>query len=209
MWMDFTPAPGRSDRWAEWRLQSRDDDGIVVVEEAGVTTDEYLDSEETTRHVELAWGEVHEAAPNWDHQMTVGHLFARLDAHVRRFGLGHVGLAPIDVILDGPRNIVVQPDILFVAPDRCDLIRKQFWGAPNLVVEVLSPDTRRHDRTEKRQWYAEYGVQELWLVDPREAAVAVGDPKVPANRFATYFAAQMVRSRVLPRLRLRAAQAFS
>jgi Uma2 family endonuclease len=73
----------------------------------------------------------------------------------------------------------------------------------------LSPDTRRHDRTQKREWYAEYGVQELWLVDPREAAVAVGDPRVPASRFATYFAAQMVRSRVLSRLRLRAAQAFS
>jgi Uma2 family endonuclease len=188
-------------------LQSRDDDGIVV-EEAGVTTNEYLDSEETTRHVELAWGEVHEAAPNWDHQMAVGRLFSRLDAHVRRFALGEVGLAPIDVILDGPRSLVVQPDILFVAPDRCNIIRKQLWGAPNLVVEVLSPDTRRYDRTEKRQWYADYGVQELWLVDLREATVAVGNPRLPADRFATYAAPQMVRSRVLPRLRLQAARVF-
>jgi Uma2 family endonuclease len=190
-------------------LRPGDDDGIVVVGEASVTTDEYLDTEETTRHVELAWGEVHEPAPNWDHQMCVGRLFARLDAHVRRFGLGHLGVAPIDVILDAPRSLVVQPDILFVAPDRRDIIRTQLWGAPNLVVEVLSPDTRLHDRTEKRQWYGDYGVQELWLVDVRESTVAVGDPKIPASRFATYIAAQMVRSRVLPRLRLRAAQVFA
>jgi Uma2 family endonuclease len=189
-------------------LRSRDDDGIVV-EEVAVTTDEYLDTVETTRHVELVWGEVHEPAPSWDHQMTVGRLFARLDAHVRRFALGHVGLAPIDVVLDGPRSLIVQPDLLFVAPDRCDRIRQQFWGAPNLVVEVVSPDTRRYDRTEKRSWYGEYGVEELWLVDPREATVAVGDPRRSADRFATFTAAHIVRSRVLSRLRLRAAQAFS
>jgi Uma2 family endonuclease len=138
--------------------------------------------------------------------MCVGRLFARLDAHVRWFALGYLGVAPIDVILDGPLSLVVQPDILFVAPERCDIIRKQLWGAPNLVIEVLSPDTSLHDRTEKRQWYGEYGVQELWLVDVRESTVAVGNPKIPASRFATYVAAQMVRSRVLPRLRLRAAQ---
>jgi Uma2 family endonuclease len=82
------------------------------------------------------------------------------------------------------------------------------WGAPDLAIEVLSMGTRRHDCVVKAGWYRQYGVREYWLVDliarlieVRELASADADPRVLEGR-------AMVRSRVLPRLRLRVADLF-
>jgi Uma2 family endonuclease len=58
---------------------------------------------------------------------------------------------------------------------RTSIIRNQVWGAPDLVVEVLSPGTAAHDRTEKLGWYREYGVRECWLVDPAAEQITVFD----------------------------------
>ena len=61
--------------------------------------------------------------------------------------LGRVAIAPVDVILDRERALVLQPDVLFVATERLGIIRDQVWGAPDLVVEVMSPGTEQRDRT--------------------------------------------------------------
>ena len=69
---------------------------------------------------------------------------------------------------------MVQPDILFVAKERLRIIGKSnIPGAPDLVIEILSPGTRQKDLAIKRKIYARFGVQEYWIVDPDAATVEV------------------------------------
>lgn len=168
-----------------------------------LTLAEYLATPETNRRRELAWGVVREpAAPNWDHQAAIGRLFTRLDAHVARLKLGAVGVSPIDVVLDAGKPLVVQPDLVFITAARRGIIRNRIWGAPDLVVEVLSPDSRYYDSQRKRGWYAQYGVRELWLVDPPGRSITVcafGED----SDIVEYKGTEVLRSRVLPRLQMR------
>ncbi|HVB37233.1 MAG TPA: hypothetical protein VND92_01805, partial [Vicinamibacterales bacterium] len=84
-----------------------------------MTTDEYLRTPETVIPQELVYGILHVAdAPLPRHQMMVAQLFRALDHHVRREGLGRMWLAPLDVILDADRALVVQPDLLFISNER-------------------------------------------------------------------------------------------
>jgi Uma2 family endonuclease len=139
-----------------------------------MTTEEYLRSYETNRPRELAYGFVREPpAPFFSHQQVVLKIGRLLADYVDAKGLGQVGIAPLDVVLDAERSLIVQPDVLFVSAERTSIIRNQVWGAPDLVVEVLSPGTEAHDRTEKLDWYREYGVRECWLVDPAAEQIAV------------------------------------
>jgi Uma2 family endonuclease len=176
-----------------------------------VTTDEYLyDTEETNRICELAMGRVREPpAPFFSHQ-TVALKVARsiADYTEPRF-LGRVAMAPVDVILDRERALVLQPDVLFVATSRLAIVRDQVWGPPDLVVEVLSPGTEHRDRTEKLGWYRQYGVRECWLVDVRQELVTVVDftGALPVERAAR--GAEAIQSSVLPGLEVTAAVIFA
>ena len=79
--------------------------------------------------------------------------------------LGEVLVAPYDVILSG--NDTFQPDILFVSEERRSIItHRACEGAPDLVVEILSPSTSQRDLGIKRERYALFGVREYWIVDP-------------------------------------------
>jgi Uma2 family endonuclease len=102
-------------------------------------------------------------APTFRHQEVVGALHALLLAHARRTG-GRTAPAPVDVVL-APHS-VVQPDLVFVGPGRAEIVRDRVEGAPDLVVEVLSPASARRDRGEKLRLYADAGVAEYWIVDP-------------------------------------------
>lgn len=174
-----------------------------------MTTEAYLGGSETIRPRELAYGLLREPpAPGLHHQMLVGSLYRHLDAHVRRSRAGRVVLSPVDVVLDREHALIVQPDLVFVSQERLRICDRQIWGAPDLVIEVLSSATRRRDRTIKLGWYRHYGVRECWLVDPVALEIAVFDLAAAAGAAATFSAEQIVRSAVLPRLRLRPANVF-
>jgi Uma2 family endonuclease len=111
------------------------------------------------------------------------------------------------VILDRTRALVVQPDVVFVSADRRGICTDRIWGAPDLVVEVLSTFRRRHDRVTKVRWYRQYGVRECWIVDPVSRSFEVLDLTSSAER--TFEGSQIVRSRVFSRLHLRAASPFA
>ena len=168
----------------------------------------YLSAEETNRPQELAYGFLREPpAPGFHHQIIVGRIHVALDRHVRRYRLGDVVESPVDVILDRARALVVQPDVVFISKDRREISGGRIWGAPALVVEVLSTFRRRHDRVTKVHWYRQYGVRECWVVDPVARTVEVLD--LASSGAETFEGPQRVRSRVLPRLRMRADRVFA
>jgi len=171
-----------------------------------MTTDEYLyDTGETNRLRELARGDLREPpAPYFSHQQLVLKVARVLANHVEPRQLGQLAVAPVDVILDHEKSLVVQPDVLFVSTARLSIIRDQVWGAPDLVVEVLSLGTAAHDRGEKLGWYRQYGVRECWLVDLPKGAVIVNDftGAFPAERVSMNLGS--IQSSVLPDLRLTA-----
>ena len=174
-----------------------------------VTVATYLRGEETTQPRELVYGFVREPpAPTYDHQAVVTHLAALLDRHVRRRRLGRVSVAPVDVVLDRKRALVVQPDLVFVSAARAGIATDRVWGAPDLVVEVLSMGTARRDRTVKLDWYRQYGVRECWLVDPIGRSVDVCVLARPSTEARHCSDVDRVRSTVLPGLRLAVADLF-
>jgi Uma2 family endonuclease len=165
-----------------------------------VTTDEYFRLPETLLPQELAYGFVREApAPTPGHQCMVGELFVALKAHLERYGLGRAWLSPIDVVLDAEKDLVVQPDVIVVATERLSIVRDRVRGAPDLVVEVLSPHPRIGTLTEHLEWFAEYGVRECWLIHQMTLEIEVlvfGSGSVTSRR--RYTRREPIRSVVLP-----------
>ena len=78
---------------------------------------------------------------------------------------GGIGLAaPMDVVLSD--DTILQPDLLYIAKGRREIVKQRVEGPPDLVIEILSPGTERRDRLAKLDLYARYGVSEYWIVDP-------------------------------------------
>ena len=126
------------------------------------------------RRFELLDGElIVVPVPNLRHQRIGIRLGALLHAFAQERGLGEVFHAPCDVVLSN--TDVVQPDLLFVSVERAHLLLggDNVLGAPDLVVEILSPATAGRDRKLKRALYARHGVKEYWLVDPEARTVTV------------------------------------
>ncbi len=104
-------------------------------------------------------------APSTGHQITSNIIATLLTIHVQFAGHGKVLTAPVDVEL--APDTVVQPDIVVVLSANLDRITpSRIIGAPDLVVEILSPGTAGYDRREKQDAYARAGVGEYWVVDP-------------------------------------------
>jgi Uma2 family endonuclease len=174
-----------------------------------LTVPEYFTYPETLRRMELVYGFVREPpAPRYGHQSIVTRLTTLLDSHVRERALGRVCVSPIDVVLDANAALVVQPDIVFVSQERLRIVRDRVWGAPDLVVEVLSRGTESRDRTTKVDWYRRYGVRECWLVDPRTHSLEV-ESLTPDGRHAYFTGTMVARSLVLPGWNVLTAQIFT
>ena len=112
-------------------------------------------------------------SPLIPHQRLVWRLAIALGAHLEAHpDQGEAFAAPLDVILT-PHD-VVEPDILIALGDQREILTaKHVHGAPGIVVEVLSPSTRKRDLTIKRQLFDREGVREYWIVDPDRNHVAV------------------------------------
>ena len=111
-------------------------------------------------------------APTVLHQLVVWRLGTHLFNFVKQHNLGLVVGAPIDVYFSETETY--QPDLIFISKDRLIIVTEQkVMGAPDLVVEVLSPATGYYDLTKKRRVYQTSGVKEYWIVDPTEKTVEV------------------------------------
>ena len=139
------------------------------------TYQDYLDIPGDDRY-ELINGEfILVSAPNRSHQIISVKLVSKMDPFVEGGDLGWVFHAPFEVVLADPEGInIIQPDIIFVSKERERIItRANIQGAPDLIVEILSPSTGRRDRTTKRDLYARHGVGEYWIADPDAQTVTV------------------------------------
>ena len=137
------------------------------------TYDDFLRLPESDLRYEIIYGVLFvNAAPIFDHQYAVGEIFVKLHAYAAKNG-GVAVLAPVEVHL---ANIArpVQPDVLFLK-DSQDLPKgsKHLIGAPDLIVEVLSPSTRRKDLSVKLDAYEQAGVAEYWVVDLIHSSILV------------------------------------
>lgn len=112
-------------------------------------------------------------APFRRHQRLVRRLSTSLDNHFEAHPeQGEVFTAPLDVVMT-PHD-VVEPDLLIILGDQQHIsTEKNVQGAPGLVIEILSPGTRRRDQTLKRDLFDREGVREYWMVNPDRNEVAI------------------------------------
>jgi Uma2 family endonuclease len=105
-------------------------------------------------------------SPNTRHQRLVRRLLSAFEDYLRTHpGAGEPFVAPLDVVISD--TDVVVPDLLFIAADQHDILTdKHVRGAPALVIEILSPGTRRVDEKIKYRLFDRADVREYWLVDP-------------------------------------------
>lgn len=144
----------------------------MSIPRARITYQDYLKLQGEQRYEVLEGELTMVPAPGAPHQVVLANLNDTLRAFVKLHNLGMVLFAPLDVIL--AEDSIVQPDLLFIRKDRLAILKTEgVRGAPDLVVEVLSPSTAHHDRGVKRSLYGRHGVQEYWLVDPQEQTVEV------------------------------------
>lgn len=124
------------------------------------------DTPEDGNRYEVIDGDLHVLPPpSFSHQLAVTRLSSRLEHYVGAHGLGYVLVAPFGVVLDPASG--VEPDVVYISRERSGIISDRgAEGAPDLVVEVLSPGSSAADRGVKMRRYAAGGVPHYWIVDP-------------------------------------------
>ena len=165
---------------------------------AKLTYSDYCNTPDDERW-ELMDGELIMApSPTVNHQQVAGRLYRLLADFVEGASLGEVFIAPLDVVVSDVN--VLQPDVVFVSNSRSHIITEaNIQGAPDLVVEVMSPSTASRDWRIKLDLYAEHGVQEYWIVDSvgqRVWVMARSDDEMA--EVANYGAADTLNSSTLP-----------
>ena len=165
------------------------------------TVHDYMATSDDERY-ELIEGELlTPPSPTSEHQLTTKRLLKLLDDFVLENDLGEVWMAPFDVILS--EHNVLQPDILFISKEHMAMVTDRVRGAPDLVIEVLSPGSEARDRVVKATVYARYGVREYCLVDPTVRTVEVRTlGQAGFERAGLYEPDGELQSSVLPGLRL-------
>ena len=163
-------APSPPERFAHPRAGRYD--VSIMQTQAPTTMEEFLRMPEDGNRYEFIGGRLYVTpAPATRHQRVSKRLQRMLIRVLEDPGHGEVFAAPLLVELPGTGDLV-QPDLLFVSDERRVIIgEKRILGAPDLVVEILSPSTAYRDRGIKLDLYARRGVREYWIVDPVEDVV--------------------------------------
>lgn len=140
-----------------------------------LTYEEYLKLPEIKKRYDIVDGEMITApGPTTEHQFDSRRIFRLLDHFfVVEHQLGEVLYAPLDILIQREPLRTRQPDILFVSNERRAILGQIIEGAPDLVVEILSPNNTRRDVEAKLADYARIGVRECWLVSQEARTVEV------------------------------------
>ena len=152
-------------------------------------------------------------SPNTRHQDLVGRLYLEIGLYVRQHpGIGRVFVAPFDVLFT--KWDIVEPDLLFIARDQLDILTdKNVQGPPALVIEILSPGTRKTDEQAKRRLFERGGVREYWIVDPELDLVKVfarqDDSSFPRTAELSRERADVLTTELLPGLSIPLSELFA
>ena len=174
-----------------------------------LTARDYRQLPEGPPYYQLIEGDLYMApSPDRFHQDILGNLHFILRSHLEKCPLGSIHLAPSDVQLTDLN--IYQPDLYYVSRSRRAILTAQgARGAPDLIVEILSPKTAKLDRGVKREIYARSGVKEMWIVDPAVKKIFVylfsTGIDTPAG---TYGAKQKFESPVFPGLKIDLSRVF-
>jgi len=136
-------------------------------EKRPVTYEDYLHFPADGNRYEVLEGELFKTpAPSTLHQKVLKNLAFELETFLRSHRYGELYLSPVDLVC-APHS-VLQPDLLYLSREKAHLDRGHAveGGAPDLVVEVLSPSSISLDRVFKFATYARCGVEWYWIVDP-------------------------------------------
>jgi Uma2 family endonuclease len=182
---------------------------MAVAKPRPLTKFDYWQLPDAGPRYQLINGDLYMApAPNRFHQDVSRTIQFEILKYLEREPRGIIYNAPFDVVLTDIN--VFQPDLAFFSQARRGVLTdKGAEGAPDLVVEILSPSTAKLDLDQKRVVYARTGVSELWIIDPEKLEIQVFnlrvDPDVPA---ATLRENDVLSSRFLPGFKLSVKTAF-
>lgn len=135
------------------------------------TYEDYLQFPDDGKRFEIIDGELFMSpSPLTKHQQTLLDLAYGIESHLKKVRSGKLFVAPVDVVFS--ETDVVQPDILFVSNSRTSIItEKNITGAPDFIIEILSPSNSIMDLKRKRSLYERSGVKEYWIVDPGKETI--------------------------------------
>jgi Uma2 family endonuclease len=184
---------------------------MPLVKHRPLTVHDYMQlPEDSGKKSELIEGDLFMSpAPNRFHQKILIRLSSMFWAYLQANPLGEVYAAPFDVTLTDLN--VYQPDLCYFSKARyTSLTDHGADGAPDLVVEILSPGSVKHDLGVKKEIYARTGVEELWSVDPVKRAIAVFQlsENSTAPR-ATLMAGKTLTTPLLPGLKIKVRDVFA
>lgn len=166
--MEYTPVLDKSidqEREPTWDI------ALLFPRQGQWSEEEYL-SLPTNRLVEYSHGYIEVLPMATDiHQSIVAFLYELLLLFVRTHAPGKVLFAPLPIRLWNQKYR--EPDIVYLRSENLMRRHVQYWERPDLVIEVISPDYRRHDLVTKRREYAKTGIPEYWIIDPEEKAITV------------------------------------
>lgn len=123
---------------------------------------------------ELIDGQIYyQAAPSRAHQEILSDLHAAIHQYIKsKGGSCKVYPAPFAVKLHEDRNLIIEPDISVIC-DKNKLTDQGCTGAPDWIIEIVSPDNSSHDYIRKLNLYADAGVREYWIVNPMKQTIFV------------------------------------
>ncbi len=146
----------------------------MTLETKRLTYEDYLKGPEIKQRYDIIEGEMIMApSPDLQHQRILRRLFLQVHQFVSEQESGETLFAPLDVVVQREPLRIRQPDLLFVSNERANILGQIVEGAPDLVVEVLSPGNTRGEMESKLADYARLGVIECWLVSPEARTVEV------------------------------------
>ena len=147
-------------------------------------------------------------APKPYHQRLLKRILISLSKYVDNHSMGEVLCAPIDVFFS--KTETYQSDIIYISKDRLPIIAEdKVEGAPDLIVEILSPTTAEYDLRHKKQIYEQHNVKEYWIVDPIEKSVDVYTNK--GNKYELidkFHKSQVLKSSLIKRLEIDLSDVF-
>ena len=148
-------------------------------------------------------------APSIKHQLVSQELFVLFYNYVKKNKSGRTFYAPCDIIFSDIN--VVQPDLIYLSKEKYQILTdSNIQGAPDLIIEILSPSNKENDRIFKKHMYEKFGVKEYWVVDPENEKLEIWELK--NNKYQLAIKAgnnQVVESPSLKGLRVNLSAVFN